>query len=593
MEPIHFNAIRFANTVLYDNDTIVYQNAVGINTTIVNNDYLFSVNGNALINGSITASNLIYGISNLSNIEVSAIDLYQGGVNDFIQFQNHPLFFNEHGNLGIGTTIAYRPLTLYGTLYARDLTFLDGYNNTNEYFYTKTTREIFFINDQDVSSFLVTLPGSNIIDSATDVTVHFSGLKLSSSNEFYTDYSVSNVFKNDVTECHVLFNRPAFPVNIVEISISPQKPYTGFPVFTKQTIAYSPWDASNQSIYTNTYAVSIGSTTPPQHTQLNVTRTTYASNLIVTNLTALDVIDESITTSNLTCASQLSTTTLNIHQPLTIQNGQVHFYNASVQLGSNARISPTSFNCNIDLPYATLSFPPTANVGIGTRTPRTTLDIQGDIHTQSFSNTIPSQWTTSLNNIYIPSQVTILPPTSNLHFPHSLSILANATTSNLSINGRDTPSTAYINGDLYTDQLIAPTFTGMIAHFAGSNPQPGWLECNGSYQLIATYPELYSVLGTSYGPLSGASFKLPDLRGEFLRGNTSTNPVGTIQSFAMQSHTHIFNHATLSLPINTTSNNTLTLTPGIVTNATSNVLNATTANETRPRNMALLPCIKT
>lgn len=40
----------------------------------------------------------------------------------------------------------------------------------------------------------------------------------------------------------------------------------------------------------------------------------------------------------------------------------------------------------------------------------------------------------------------------------------------------------------------------------------GWLPCHGASLLIAQYPDLYAVIGTTYGG-SGASFNLPNLRG--------------------------------------------------------------------------------
>ena len=45
------------------------------------------------------------------------------------------------------------------------------------------------------------------------------------------------------------------------------------------------------------------------------------------------------------------------------------------------------------------------------------------------------------------------------------------------------------------------------------------LECNGAIISRETYPELFAVIGETYGTGDGVTtFKLPDLRGEFLRG---------------------------------------------------------------------------
>lgn len=67
---------------------------------------------------------------------------------------------------------------------------------------------------------------------------------------------------------------------------------------------------------------------------------------------------------------------------------------------------------------------------------------------------------------------------------------------------------------------VSPNPVGSLQAFAGADAPYGWLLCNGAETLITTYPELYSVLGTTYGALTNGSggsgsthFRLPDLRG--------------------------------------------------------------------------------
>jgi len=72
----------------------------------------------------------------------------------------------------------------------------------------------------------------------------------------------------------------------------------------------------------------------------------------------------------------------------------------------------------------------------------------------------------------------------------------------------------------------------MIMPFAGSTTPAGWLECNGAEVDIAAYPTLAAALGTTWNtaknPLTGANyaapaagkFRVPDMRGAFLRGST-------------------------------------------------------------------------
>jgi microcystin-dependent protein len=72
--------------------------------------------------------------------------------------------------------------------------------------------------------------------------------------------------------------------------------------------------------------------------------------------------------------------------------------------------------------------------------------------------------------------------------------------------------------------------TGAIFPFAGNIIPIGYLLCDGSEQLIANYPELFSVIQYSYKPLSlltGVStFALPDLRGRFPLGRDDMSNTG-------------------------------------------------------------------
>lgn len=58
----------------------------------------------------------------------------------------------------------------------------------------------------------------------------------------------------------------------------------------------------------------------------------------------------------------------------------------------------------------------------------------------------------------------------------------------------------------------------MVAH--NKIPSSGWLKCNGSVLLRASYPVLFGVIGVSWnsGGETSSQFRLPDFRGEFLRG---------------------------------------------------------------------------
>lgn len=72
---------------------------------------------------------------------------------------------------------------------------------------------------------------------------------------------------------------------------------------------------------------------------------------------------------------------------------------------------------------------------------------------------------------------------------------------------------------------------GMIMPYAGSTTPAGWLECDGTEKDISAYPTLAAALGTTWNSaknaLTGAQystavgkFRVPDMRGAFLRGST-------------------------------------------------------------------------
>jgi len=83
--------------------------------------------------------------------------------------------------------------------------------------------------------------------------------------------------------------------------------------------------------------------------------------------------------------------------------------------------------------------------------------------------------------------------------------------------GTATPEqAASIFGTMFDDYSLKGNcrMIGEIIPYAGStSPVLGWLACDGSSLLRTDYPELFTVIGTSYGFADGSHFNLPDLRG--------------------------------------------------------------------------------
>ena len=139
---------------------------------------------------------------------------------------------------------------------------------------------------------------------------------------------------------------------------------------------------------------------------------------------------------------------------------------------------------------------------------------------------------------------------------------------------------------------------GSVSMFACSSAPTGWLKCNGAAVSRTTYATLYASIGTTYGVGDGSTtFNLPELRGEFLRalddsrGIDSARALGSAQTDALQSHTHYM--VSRSGTAGTDTGNGFTYSGSATAETTGSVNSGSrTATETRPRNIALLACIK-
>ena len=77
---------------------------------------------------------------------------------------------------------------------------------------------------------------------------------------------------------------------------------------------------------------------------------------------------------------------------------------------------------------------------------------------------------------------------------------------------------------------------GAVMDFAGSSPPSGWLVCGGQSLQRDEYPELFAVIGTTFGSLGGNVFSLPDLRGRVTAGrdfSTSSGTAGRLSATTM------------------------------------------------------------
>ena len=137
---------------------------------------------------------------------------------------------------------------------------------------------------------------------------------------------------------------------------------------------------------------------------------------------------------------------------------------------------------------------------------------------------------------------------------------------------------------------------GTVIYEAANVCPAGYLKANGQIVSRSTYANLFAAIGTTFGAGDGATtFKLPDLRGEFIRGWDEGRGVdsgrgfGAWQADMLASHRHSIQGAILGgngvgVPASDGYQG-----DWFKVNSTTNDFGG---NETRPRNVALSVCIK-
>lgn len=139
---------------------------------------------------------------------------------------------------------------------------------------------------------------------------------------------------------------------------------------------------------------------------------------------------------------------------------------------------------------------------------------------------------------------------------------------------------------------------GLVAMFARGSAPTGWLKANGATVSRTAYADLFAAIGTTFGAGDGVStFNLPDLRGEFVRGWDDSRGVdngrnlGSAQASAAGSFTARI--TTLSMGSGGTPMlDSITLNGTTFNDDTTQRTINVTPGDARPRNVALLACIK-
>lgn len=71
---------------------------------------------------------------------------------------------------------------------------------------------------------------------------------------------------------------------------------------------------------------------------------------------------------------------------------------------------------------------------------------------------------------------------------------------------------------------------GALIPFIGTTVPKGYLICNGASLLRRDYPDLFNVIGTRFGAVDSAHFKIPSLHHQFIEATTTLSEVGTYVS---------------------------------------------------------------
>ena len=188
--------------------------------------------------------------------------------------------------------------------------------------------------------------------------------------------------------------------------------------------------------------------------------------------------------------------------------------------------------------------------------------------------------------------------------------------STLNTNSITSVSNTAISGTIIGTQL-GSGITGQVSFFAFSSVPTGWIKANGAAISRTTYAALFAAIGIVHGSGDGTTtFNVPDLRGEFLRclddGRSidTSRSIGTAQSYQNETHSHTLTAAPHtggfqygSAPLAISRGYPAGIGGGPYSHifngvndavfSTGNLQNSNSGGtEARPRNIALLACIK-
>jgi hypothetical protein len=170
-----------------------------------------------------------------------------------------------------------------------------------------------------------------------------------------------------------------------------------------------------------------------------------------------------------------------------------------------------------------------------------------------------------------------------------------APTATAGTNTTQLATTAFVSSAVGS---ITTTPAGAVDYFAMSTAPTGYIKANGAAISRSTYSALFAAIGTTFGNGNGSTtFNVPDLRGEFLRGWDDSRGVDSGRGFgSAQAATAftdiIYQAAKIESIINPDTTSAYSTPPGNNGAGMAGYTRNGTYYYVRPRNIALLACIK-
>jgi len=172
----------------------------------------------------------------------------------------------------------------------------------------------------------------------------------------------------------------------------------------------------------------------------------------------------------------------------------------------------------------------TGQVGIGTATPANAIDVAGGAIQISTSGgtartVMSADSTDSIFSVNDDRNFTV-----KTNAATRLTVNSTAATSTVPVVLPTDPTTSLQAATKSYVDTVGTTSTppGSLIAFAGTSAPTGWLACQGQAVSQTTYAALFAAIGTTWNTTGegAGNFRLPDLRGMFLRG-TGTNATGS------------------------------------------------------------------